>query len=311
MLFLLKKICRCTLACFLFFQLFIPALADDLGENVLLRDGDLNIVVTKEDVVHYVNANVPPEERQKALSNPDSLLTLLQSIYIVRALALRADEFNVALDEEQSQWEYAFKRKNDLVVKIQAAAVAQAQEDVEWDAWAKEAYIGEPDNYMLEEEVDAAHILISTQDLTDEAALTLAKEVRTKALNGQAFNELATQYSSDTAANKSGGELGVFKYGAMVKPFANALRLMTKPGSVSEPVKTRFGYHIIKLNKKIPARKNDFEKVKPKIIKTLKARIAGQTRSQLLIATRSKPGVKVNEALLKDMRAEFVGEARQ
>lgn len=305
MLFSLKKIYSGLLVCFLISQLSISALASDaMGENELLRDG--SIVVTKEDIVRYVDANIPPEERQRVLTNPDSLLTLLQNIYVIRALAVRAQEFNVVLDEEQTQWEYAFKRDNDLVVKIQAAVVEQAQKDVKWDDWAKEAYIGEPKSYMLEPQVDAAHILISTKNRSDEAALALAEDVRGKALEGQAFDKLAKQYSSDKEANKSGGELGSFKYASMVKPFADALLTMTKPGGISEPVKTQFGYHIIKLNEQIPAHREDFEKVKPKIIKTLKARVAGQARSQLLIATRSKPGVKVNEPLLENIRKEFI-----
>lgn len=87
---------------------------------------------------------------------------------------------------------------------------------------------------------DASHILVA-----DEKT---AKEVKEKLDKGEDFAALAKEYSKDTANAANGGELGTFSKGQMVKEFEDAV-FSLKEGEISAPVKTQFGYHIIKLNK--------------------------------------------------------------
>ncbi len=87
---------------------------------------------------------------------------------------------------------------------------------------------------------DASHILVE-----DEKT---AKEVKAKLDKGEDFAALAKEYSKDTANAANGGELGTFSRGQMVKEFEDAAFAL-KEGEISEPIKTQFGYHIIKLNK--------------------------------------------------------------
>ena len=87
---------------------------------------------------------------------------------------------------------------------------------------------------------DASHILVA-----DEKT---AKEVKDKLDKGEDFAALAKKYSKDTANAANGGELGTFSRGQMVKEFEDAA-FSLKEGEISAPVKTQFGYHIIKINK--------------------------------------------------------------
>lgn len=87
---------------------------------------------------------------------------------------------------------------------------------------------------------DASHILVE-----DEKT---AKEIKEKLDNGEDFAKLAKEYSKDSANAENGGNLGTFSKGQMVKEFEDAV-FKLKEGEISEPVKTQFGYHIIKLNK--------------------------------------------------------------
>lgn len=87
---------------------------------------------------------------------------------------------------------------------------------------------------------DASHILVA-----DEKT---AKEVKDKLDKGADFAALAKEYSKDTANAANGGELGTFSRGQMVKEFEDAA-FSLKEGEISGPVKTQFGYHIIKVNK--------------------------------------------------------------
>ncbi len=106
--------------------------------------------------------------------------------------------------------------------------------------------------------VDASHILVATEEE--------AKAVKTRLEGGEKFEDVAKEVSTDTGSAQKGGELGEAAPSTYVAEFAEALNQL-KPGEVSDPVKTQFGYHIIRLNKK-----NDtLESVKDKIVEQLNA----------------------------------------
>ena len=85
-------------------------------------------------------------------------------------------------------------------------------------------------------EFRASHILVKDQGK--------AEEIYNRVKNGESFASLAHQYSTCPSKEK-GGDLGWFKEGQMVPPFENAVRKMGT-GSISKPVRTQFGWHIIK-----------------------------------------------------------------
>jgi len=96
-------------------------------------------------------------------------------------------------------------------------------------------------------EVMASHILIKTDDKSDEEALDLINEILEK-VNDDNFAELAKELS-EGPSNVNGGSLGWFGKGAMVPSFEDAAFSLEK-GEISKPIKTQFGYHIIKLDDK-------------------------------------------------------------
>lgn len=87
-------------------------------------------------------------------------------------------------------------------------------------------------------QVRAAHILVEDEET--------AKEIKAKLDEGEDFAALASEYGTDATAER-GGDLGWFSHGDMVPPFADAAFAM-EPGTISDPVQTSFGWHIIKLN---------------------------------------------------------------
>jgi len=108
----------------------------------------------------------------------------------------------------------------------------------------------------MKQEVRASHILIEVpEDASPQDTLKayqLADSLRTLALNGASFSMLAEQYSSDPSAASNGGDLGYFSALQMVYPFEKAA-YSTEIGNISQPIRTRFGYHIIKVQDKRPS----------------------------------------------------------
>ena len=106
------------------------------------------------------------------------------------------------------------------------------------------------------EEVHAAHILLLlAEDAEPKDTLRVynqISDIRKKALKGEDFNALAKQYSQDPSAQTNGGDLGFFTALQMVYPFENAA-YNTPVGQVSAPVRTKFGYHILKVYERRPS----------------------------------------------------------
>jgi len=128
------------------------------------------------------------------------------------------------------------------------------------------AYYNDPKNkhqFSVAESVDAKHILVKTK----AEALKIQKLLQASNTPAE-WTKLAKQYSIDPGSKNSGGNLGNFTRGRMVKPFEDAA-FSLKVGEVSAPVKTQFGYHIIEVTKKTPASTRTFAQAKSQIKSTL------------------------------------------
>ncbi|BDD11022.1 peptidyl-prolyl cis-trans isomerase [Fulvitalea axinellae] len=109
----------------------------------------------------------------------------------------------------------------------------------------------------LKQEVNASHILIRVaENASPEDSLKAYEKIKgilVRAESGADFGKLASEYSEDPSAKQNGGDLGYFSAMRMVQPFEDAA-YATAVGKVAGPFRTRFGYHILKVHDKIPAR---------------------------------------------------------
>ncbi|MES5942629.1 MULTISPECIES: peptidylprolyl isomerase PrsA [unclassified Bacillus cereus group] len=152
-------------------------------------------------------------------------------------------------------------------------------------------------------EIKASHILVK-----DEAT---AKKVKEELGQGKSFEELAKQYSEDTGSKEKGGDLGFFGAGKMVKEFEDAAYKLKKD-EVSEPVKSQFGYHIIKVTD-IKEPEKSFEQSKADIKKELvaKKKQDGEFMNDLMMKEIKKADIKVDDKDLKDLFEEKKADAKK
>jgi peptidyl-prolyl cis-trans isomerase C len=106
---------------------------------------------------------------------------------------------------------------------------------------AKKLYDETVKGMKPEPEVRARHILVETEDA--------AKAALARVRGGEAFEKVAGELSTDPGSKGEGGDLGFFSKDRMVEPFAEAA-FKLEPGQISEPVKTQFGWHVIKTEEK-------------------------------------------------------------
>ena len=192
-------------------------------------------------------------------------------LYINYKLKLK-DAYAKGLDQSQAfNTEYT-RYKNQLLKPYLQDTEAQ-------EALVNEAY------GRMKEEVKASHILVKLPKYpTPEDTLSAFQkimEIKQKFNEGADFSQLAKTYSEDPSAEQNGGELGYFSAFRMVYPFESAA-YNTPVGQVSEPVRTQFGYHLVKVEDRRPAKgevevahimlTGDYEKNKP-VIEDLKRQL--------------------------------------
>ncbi|MCA0983892.1 peptidylprolyl isomerase [Halobacillus yeomjeoni] len=149
------------------------------------------------------------------------------------------DQFESVLKQSGFSSEEQFKE----TIRFSLLQEKAASEDIDISEEAMKDYYE-----RMKTEVEASHILVKDEET--------AKEVKQKLEDGASFEEMAKEYSQDGSSQK-GGQLGYFGPGKMAPEFEKAA-YNTEVGTVSEPVKTQFGYHLIKVTDK-----RDVEDVKP------------------------------------------------
>ena len=138
---------------------------------------------------------------------------------------------------------------------------------------ARERYKEREADFATPEERHARHILIQVasdapQEKVD-AAKKKAEDILARIRKGESFSELAKKFSQDPGSAKEGGDLGFFGRGVMDKAFEQAAYAL-KVGEVSEPVRSTFGFHIIKLEGIRGGQRKPFEQVRSEVERDIK-----------------------------------------
>ena len=160
---------------------------------------------------------------------------------------------------------------------------------------AKDFYNNNQDKFKQPEMAHARHILITAKETEPKADKDRKRaklvQIQKQLKDGANFADLAKQFS-DCPSKERGGDLGFFPRGQMVKPFEQAVFKMM-PGDVSDIVETEFGYHLIKLEEKKPAKTVSFDEAKAKITAYLtQEKVTGNIEA-FLAEAKGKSTIKI------------------
>lgn len=171
----------------------------------------------------------------------------------LRMKLLAVEGMKAGLDKDPELLKQLALMRENLVANAQLQKIEKSITVSDEDL--RKVYDAKKNDY---EQVTAKHILIAFKgspaavagkpELTEEQAKAKAADLRKQILGGASFEELAKKESDDTGSGANGGELGEFNRGQMVPEFEQAA-FAAKVGDVTEPVRTQFGYHIIKIEK--------------------------------------------------------------
>lgn len=162
-------------------------------------------------------------------------------------------------NEEAVSVDYILLSLEDL-----AAGVQVSEDELHKLYDEQKGHFGAPERRKL------SHILIQVEGSgpeADQLALSKAQSVKDKLGKGEDFAKLAAEMSADMASARKGGDLGYFNTDAQEESFKTAA-LSLKPGEISNPVKTSFGYHLIKLTELTPSKAKPFAEVRDELLRT-------------------------------------------
>ncbi len=156
----------------------------------------------------------------------------------------------------------------------------------------KKYYDANKENFKKEREINTRHILLKT----DEEA----KQVLSRIQKGEDFTELAKKYSIDPGAGATGGEIGFHPKGSLVPEYEQAAFKLNKIGQISGVVKTKFGYHIIKLEGIKPPTYVPFDEVKDFIKQKMVQEKQTELLEKYISELKKNAKITINEELLKE-----------
>ena len=284
--------------------------AERQADPPLWVNGEL--ALTLQDYRAYLE-RVPEDQRDEFSASMERVSKTVESLWIQRRIAAKAQAEGLAADP------------------LVAARLRQAQEQVLLEAYgrklekdmkypdllprAREVYATERERFKVTPRVHVQHILVDTKCRKRDAALKRAAEIRAQVVAGKEdFTAVARRESDDPSADKNGGDLGMSPPSAFEEQFRVGVAKLTKPGEVSQPIETRFGFHIVRLVEREPERTRPFEEVKDEIIAAEKQNLLNRARSDLVKSVANDPSNQLHvdnlEAIVESARKSLAAKPK-
>jgi peptidyl-prolyl cis-trans isomerase C len=258
-------------------------LAVALLAGLPLRAEEANPVLAKVNGAEIRASDVAlaEEELGPSLAQMDPATkkeNVLSFLIDMKIVSKEAEDKKIA-DRDDFKTRLAFARNRLLMDNLLAVEGKAATTDENM----KKVYEEAAKQISGEQEVHARHILVETEDQ--------AKKIEDELKKGADFAELAKKESKDPGAS-DGGDLGFFTKEQMVPEFST-VAFALEPGKISDPVKTQFGWHIIKVEEKRTRKAPDFEQVKPQIetyvVRKAQADYVAKLRTAAKVERMDKP----------------------
>lgn len=302
------------LAAFLFAAVMatnVAAQAADKDADPLLVKTD-KVEVRKSDYDAAVLLLVPADKRADFGKNSQNVIRLLADLLRNKTLAAQAQAAGLDKTPEGMALlraaTVAFYANLQRDQNDKEATKAFEAKKADFEAQAKEIYIVDKKKYVKPAEVKASHILFTNKKYKDGEGLKRATEVRQQIMAGGDFDKLLKEEVQDENDIKL-SELGWFTEDKMVPEFSKAAFALEKEGDISEPVKTVFGWHLIRLEGKNAEGQMTFDEAKPIIMNELTQNFLTEQRKKAAQAIDSDPSATLNKEAIDALLADATEKA--
>lgn len=265
-----------------------------------------SVVVTQEDVRLYIEKYVPEQARPNVYMQQKKLEDIVFGLFVTNKLAAAAEKRSLSPAEQRELND----AKARVLSKLQIDHLYAKAKKPNFEKLAEETYKSNPDRFGTPESLHAEHILVDMKSRTEEEALKRANEVLAQAKSGgRPFAELALEYSDDPSAKQNKGDLGFFTRNKMVKPFEDAAFAMKEPGEITGPVKSPFGFHVIRLVERQPGMLKPYDTLKAQLVKDEENRFRKELVDGEMDRLKKLDGVKLDLKAIEELvvKPDFLG----
>lgn len=263
------------------------------------------VQVNEAELLTITRALLKSGQLRKDKLTAESVESVAKNFMLYKALA--ADARKLGLDQAPEVQKLLEMSQHRMLGGVYLTDYLDKLDLPDFEKIALENYTLNKQQFVLSETVNAQHILIDFEG-DEEKSKLLAQEIRGKVVEGkQSFAELAKEYSTDSSVQNNSGNLGFFDKNQMVPEFSEAA-FSLKVGDVSQPVKSQFGWHIIQVLEKRPAKTLEFSEVKDNLILTAEQSFKQNARGKKLNETVYTPGLKVNQELIDKITSDLLSE---
>lgn len=249
------------------------------GDKPLVVNGDLSLTTLDFDA--YME-RVPAARRDEFRAEYEKINPTVDALWVRRVMAVRARE--LGLDKDPLVGARMRLAQEDILAETYMAHIAKGVKFPDLEPRARELYKANAKEFTTPELITAQHILVSTKTYPKDVARKRAQEVHDLAVKGEDFAKLAEKYTDSHGSIDING-LPIERF---EKPLPDVVAKM-KPGEISAPVETQFGYHIVKMGEKIPPRLKPFDEVKDDLIALEKGKMIDAERTAAAEAIRNDP----------------------
>jgi peptidyl-prolyl cis-trans isomerase C len=269
----------------------------------LAIQGDITLTQGEIDAAF---ARIKPEHRLMFIRSGERVDQLVRTLLQNKVLAAEAQK--AGFDQEPLvRGRLAQVGEKELADAWLDRVMEQAP-DADYEALAHEKYLASPEVWQSEEMVDVTHLLISSENKSAEQALELAASLRARVEeNPGEFDALVAEYSEDPSKSLNQGRFPRMKRGEMVAPFEEVAFALANEGEISQPVETTYGYHLIRLNRKMPQQVLPFEQVREKAVEQTRKKHLAEYRSNYLRKVLGVP-IEIPEGAVETMVKRYFGE---
>ena len=266
--------------------------APPAAPNAILARGPAGVAISVNDLMSELQ-RAPEAERKAVLAKPEVVQQIASNLLVRRVLAAEGERDGLAQDPIVAA---ALAVARDRVLSDARLARLDAQNApsaAAIDAYARDLYQANASKFERPAQTRARHILIANNG---PESLKKAQDLLAQLRAGASFEELAKANSADPGSAARGGDLGFFGAGQMVRPFEDAVNALAKPGDLSEPVESQFGYHIIRLEERRGKGPQPYEEVRSQLLAEARTAILNESRVQK-VQSMSKDFVFEKEAI--------------
>lgn len=287
----MKKFFVVMMSVFLFYAFLSCAQKEEKKGPYLAKVG--NVKITQADLDRELKSI--PEFAQKIFEGAGGKERFLDEIIKKELLYQEALKKGFDKNEEFQKKVEDFKKITLISLLLEKEIEAKAEIT---DQDVKDYYEKNKNEFAQISQIRARHILVKTEDE--------AKKILERIKKGEDFAKIAQTTSIDTGTAKNGGDLGYFSPGQLVPEFEEAAARL-KTGEISQPVKTKFGYHIIEVIDKKMGKPVEFERVKNLIFQRLSATKQKEAFDKYIENLKKSYKVEIN----KDALSQISGETEQ